>query len=129
MFSDVAGNCIRIGRKLDKQDVETGNAAITAASDRLALALDFAYKSEDEDDELEKVSKVLDKAIERDQHHHCHNLYKVMILRADMAVAQENPDKAKALLEQVCSSPDVVRNPDKYKTELQRVEDIRRKMK
>ncbi len=129
MFSDVAGNCIRIGRKLDKQDVETSNAAITAASDRLALALDFAYKSEDEEDELEKVSKVLDKAIERDQHHHCHNLYKVMILRADMAVAQGDSEKAKTLLEQVCSSPDVVQNPEKYKAELQRVEDIRGKMK
>ena len=129
MFSDVAGNCIRIGRKLDKQDADTHNVEITAASDRLALALDFAYKSEDEEDELEKVSKVLDKAIERDQHHHCHNLYKVMILRADMAVAQENTDKAKALLEQVCSSPDIVLNPDKYKAELQRVEDIRGKMK
>ena len=64
--------------------------------------------NEDEEDELEKVSKVLDKAIERDQHHHCHNLYKAMILLADVAVAQQNPDKAKALLEQVCESPDVV---------------------
>jgi hypothetical protein len=79
--------------------------------------------------ELEKVSKVLDKAIERDQHHYCHNLYKVMILRADMAVAQQNPDKAKALLEQVCSSPDVVQNPGKYKVVLQRVDDIMAKMK
>jgi hypothetical protein len=128
MFSDVAGNCIRIGRKLNDQDAENSTEEITAASKRLALALDYAYKCEDEEDELENVSKLLDKAIERDQHHHCHNLYKVMILRADVAVAQENPDKAKALLEQVCSSPDIVRNPDKYKAELQRVADIRQKI-
>jgi hypothetical protein len=112
-----------------QEDEETSNAEIKAASERLALALDFAYKSEDEEDEVEKVAKVLDKAIERDQHHHCHNLYKAMILRADLAVAQENTDKAIALLEQVCSSPDVVQNPDKYKAELQRVEDVRQKMK
>lgn len=129
MFSDVAGNCIRIGRKLDKQDEENYTPEIIAASKRLALALDFAYKKEDEEDELEIVSTLLDKAIERDQHHHCHNLYKVMILRADVAVAQENLNKANALLEQVCSSPDIVGNPEKYKAELQRVEDIRGKMK
>lgn len=129
MFSDVAGNCIRIGKKLDKQNVENATPEITAASERLALALDFAYKSEDEEDELEKVSKVLDKAIERDKHHYCHNLYKVMILRADIAVAQGNTDKAIALLEEVCNSAEMVSNPDKFKAELQRVADVREKMK
>jgi len=127
MFSDVAGNCIRIGKKLDKRDEETDIPEIAAASERLALALDFAYKSEEEEDELEKVSKVLDKAIERDKHHHCHNLYKVMILRADLAVAQGDPVLAKRLLEEVVNSPAVAGNPDKFKVELQRVKDIRGK--
>lgn len=80
--------------------------------------------NEDEEDELEKVSKVLDKAIERDKHHHCRNLYKVMILRADMAVAMRDTVLAKTLLEEVVNSPAVASNPDKFKSELQRVKDI-----
>ncbi|WP_217606813.1 VOC family protein [Chitinophaga sp. GbtcB8] len=128
MFSDVAGNCIRIGRKIAIQEEEIYSKEVEAASKRLSLALDFAYKSEDEEGELEKVSAVLDKAIEKDKGNHCRNLYKVMILRADLAIAQGDQAKAVLLLEQVRKSPDIERQPDKFSTELQRVADLEQKI-
>jgi len=124
MFSDVAGNCIRIGRKIAPQDEEVYSKEVEAASKRLSLALDFAYKSEDEEDELEKVSAVLDKAIEKDKDNHCRNLYKVMILRADLAIAQGDMAKATLLLELVRKSSYIQGQPDKFSTELQRVADL-----
>jgi len=128
MFSDVAGNCIRIGRKIAIQEEEIYSKEIEAASKRLSLALDFAYKSEDEEDELEKVSAVLDKAIEKDKDNHCRNLYKVMILRADLAIAQGDMAKATLLLELVRKSPYIQRQPEKFSTELQRVADLEQKI-
>lgn len=124
MFSDVAGNCIRIGRKITPQEEEVYSKEVEAASKRLSLALDFAYKSEDEEGELEKVSAVLDKAIEKDKENHCRNLYKVMILRADLAIALGDPAKATFLLELVRKSPYIQGQPDKFSTELQRVADL-----
>lgn len=128
MFSDVAGNCIRIGRKIAIEEEDIYSKEVETASKRLSLALDFAYKSEDEEDELEKVSAVLDKAIEKDKHHHCRNLYKVMILRADLAIAQRDSTKAALLLELVRKSPDIERQPEKFSTELQRVADLEQKI-
>jgi len=128
MFSDVAGNCIRIGRKIAIQEEEIYSKEIEAASKRLSLVLDFAYKSEDEEDELEKVSAVLDKAIEKDKDNHCRNLYKVMILRADLAIAQEDMAKAMLLLGRVRKSPYIQRQPEKFSTELQRVADLEQKI-
>lgn len=128
MFTDIAGNCIRIGRKIRKKDEERYSKEVEAASKRLSLALDFSYKKEGEADEVEVVSQLLDKAIERDQDNHCHNLYTAMILRADMAIVQGDVPRAKVLLERVRKSPYVENNRDKFKTLLQRVSDLEAKI-
>lgn len=128
MFSDLAGNCIRIGRKINKLWNEDADE-INAANNRLSLALDFAYKSEDEPDEYEKVGKVLDKAIEREKNHPCINLYKVMIIRADIAIEQEDLALAKTLLNEVKASQLINSNVERFDTELQRIADLEQKMK
>lgn len=128
MFSDVAGNCIRIGRKIGNTEEHEYPAAIMAANKRLSLVLDFAYRSEDEPDEYEKVSVLLDKAIEREKEFPCINLYKAMTLRADIAIQQENLSLAKQLLDEIKTSPLFSENKAKYRTELQRVSDLEQKM-
>lgn len=115
MFSDIAGTCIRIGKKISIEE--------TPAGKRLALALDFAYKSEDEADEYIKVAKVLDKAIERDKDSNCLNLYKVMTTRADIAIEQGELLLAKELLEKVKAGLDAT-----HKVELQRVKDLEQRI-
>lgn len=110
MFSDIAGTCIRIGKKITVED--------TPASKRLSLALDFAYKSEDTPDEYETVAKVLDKAIARDMDSNCMNLFKVMLTRADIAIEQKDYALAKELLGKVKAN----------KPELQRIKDLEEKM-
>ncbi len=127
MFSDIAGNCIRIGRKIDHKE-EDYPTEIMAANKRLSLVLDFAYRYEDEPGELEKVSVSLDKAIERDKGFPCINLYKAMTLRADIALQQENIPLAKQLLNEVKTSLLINDNKDKYRIELQRVSDLEQKM-
>jgi hypothetical protein len=114
MFSDIAGTCIRIGKKI--------NADEDPASKRLSLALDFAYKSEDSADEYVTVAKVLDKAMERDKDSKCLNLYKVKLTRADIAIEQGDHTLAKKLLE------DVKAAPAKFQTELKRITDLEQKM-
>jgi hypothetical protein len=128
MFSDVAGNCIRIGRKIDNTEEHEYPTDVMAANKRLSLALDFAYRSEDEPDEYEKISKLLDKAIEKEKIFPCINLYKVMTLRADMAIQQGDLSLAKQLLDEVKTSPLISNNTEKYKAELQRVADLEQKM-
>jgi hypothetical protein len=128
MFSDVAGNCIRIGRKIDSTEAPEYPAEIMAANKRLSLVLDFAYRSEDEPDEYEKVAALLDKAIEREKGFPCINLYKAMTLRADIAIQQENVMLAQQLLNEVKTSRLITDNKEKYKAELQRVADLEQKI-
>lgn len=113
MFSDIAGTCIRIGKKIHVQQE-------SPASKRLSLALDFAYKSEDEP---LKVIPVLDKAIEKEKDSDCLNLYIVMTIRADLAIEQGDHLLAKELLEKVKAG---LRTENK--TELQRVRDLEQKL-
>lgn len=128
MFSDVAGNCIRIGKKINKQDDEAYTEEIKAANKRLSLALDFAYKSEDEPNEYEIVSKIYDKAIERDKDKPCINLFKVMIHRADIAIGQGERQLAKELLEKVKTNHFFQKNIVNFKVELDRIHDIEMKL-
>lgn len=127
-LTDIAGNYLKIGRPLSKTEAEVLPAAIAAASERLSLALNYAYKCEGEADEVEKVTQVLDKAIERDGDKHCRNLFKVMTLRADMAIAQGDITRAKALLDFIRDSPSIRNHPEHFKTELERVADIEQKL-
>lgn len=128
MFSDVAGNCIRIGRKIDSTEEPEYPAEIMAANKRLSLVLDFAYRSEDEPDEYEKVAALLNKAIEREKGFPCINLYKAMTLRADIAIQQENIILAQQLLNEVKTSRLITDDKEKYKAELQRVADLEQKI-
>jgi hypothetical protein len=128
MFSDVAGNCIRIGRKIDNTEEHEYPVEIMAANKRLSLVMDFAYSREDAPDEFEKVSVLLDKTIEREKGFPCINLYKAMMLRADIAIQKEDHLLAKRLLDEVKTSPLFSNNREKYRTELQRVADLEQKM-
>lgn len=128
MFSDVAGNCIRIGRKIDSTEEHEYPVEVMAANKRLSQILDFAYRSEDEPDEYEKVSVLLDKAIAKERGQPCINLYKAMTLRADIAIQQSNFSLAKQLLDEVKTSPLFSNNKVKYKAEYQRVADLEQKM-
>ncbi len=126
MFSDVAGNCIRIGKKIGK--AEEYPKEIEEANKRLALVLDYAYKLEDEPEEYEKASVFLDKAIERDKDNPCPNLYRAMLIRADLAIEKEDLITAKSLLREVQNSTFLNDNPTQFKTELQRAEDLLKKI-
>ncbi|RFS14377.1 VOC family protein [Emticicia sp. C21] len=126
MFSDIAGNCIRIGRKIDK--IEEYPKEIEEANKRLALALDYAYKLEDEVEEYEKASTFLDKAIERDKNNPCPNLYRVILIRADLAIEKEDFFTATQLLNEIQSSKFLNDNPNEFKTELQRAKDLLKKI-
>lgn len=123
MFSDIAGNCIRIGKKIDDTG-ENYSAEIAAAHKRLSLALDYAYSREDTEDEFEKVVAVLDKAIIKEAAFPCLNLCKVMTLRADIAIQQQDYTVARKLLEQVRNSKLIGDNS----VELQRVVDLEQKI-
>lgn len=114
MFSDIAGTCIRIGKKIGLQQE-------SPASKRLSLTLDFAYKSEDEP--LEVIIPVLDKAIEKEKDSNCLNLYKVMTIRADIAIEQGDHQLAKELLERVKAGLGA-----EHKVERQRVNDLEQKI-
>lgn len=126
MFSDVAGTCIRIGKKIEAEVY--ADPKVEAASKRLALTLDYAYKSEDEVDELEKVVPMLDKAIAKEKEYECLNLYKVMLLRADLAIVQGEIDVARELLAAVRGSALIGSDPEKYKVELERAADLEARM-
>lgn len=124
MFSDIAGNCIRIGRKLEQAPEPVYDAATQAASHRLSLALDFAYKCEDEPDEYEKVSALLDKAIQRDKSHPCANLFKAMIIRADLAIEHGDKTTAMTLLNEVSAHPFFTAHAAFFTDDAQRIRDI-----
>lgn len=126
MFSDIAGNCIRIGKKIAKP--EEYSKDIDEANKRLALALDYAYKLEDEPKEYEKASIFLDKAIERDKANPCPNLYRAMLIRADLAIEKEDFITAKQLINEVQNSQFLNGNLTMFKTELQRAEDLIKKI-
>ncbi|WP_109698688.1 bleomycin resistance protein [Chitinophaga deserti] len=123
MFSDPAGNCIRIGRKLVQNASEESDRATTAAAKRLALVLDYAYRFEDDEGEYDKLPGLLDKAIERDKEYPCDNLFKVMNLRADYAIRLGDLPLAKQLLAAVKTHP-LMADREKFYTVLQRVADL-----
>jgi hypothetical protein len=113
MFSDIAGTCIRIGKKINMPQE-------SPASKRLSLALDFAYKSEEEP---LVVIPVLDKALEKEKDSDCLNLYKVMTMRADLAIEQGDYLLAKQLLEKAKAGLGA-----EHKAERQRVNDLEQKI-
>jgi hypothetical protein len=128
---DIAGTYLRFGKKIEStlDANENYSQEVVLANNRLSLALDFAYHKQDEEDELEKVSQVLDKAIEKDKTHPCINLYKVMTLRADLAVEMRDYSLAEKLLQEVRTSEFITNRKDEYKAELRRVTDIEKKLK
>ncbi|HVI45703.1 MAG TPA: VOC family protein [Chitinophaga sp.] len=128
MFHDLAGNCIRIGRKLHTTETAPLDKDITSASDKLSQLLDFCYKKEDEADEIEVLSPLLDKAIEKYKDYPCHNLFKVMLHRADIAITQGNSSLAATLLEQVRTHPHISEQPGKFRMEQQRATDLLHKL-
>lgn len=128
MISDIAGTCIRIGKMLDKEAGPQYSDEVKAADKRLSLALDFAYKSEGEADEYEKVAKVLDAAIAREKQQPCLNLIRVMICRADIAIEQNLNALAKDLLKGIKENEYFRKNREHFKTEIQRMEDIENKL-
>ncbi|WP_423737832.1 bleomycin resistance protein [Chitinophaga caseinilytica] len=123
MFSDPAGNCIRVGRKLDAPEDPTISAETAAAGKRLALVLDYAYRFEDDEGEFEKVPALLDKAIDCDRHLPCDNLFKVMSLRADYAIQLGELGVAERLLLEVRTHP-LNAGQTRFHTVLQRVADL-----
>lgn len=124
---DIAGTCLRFGKKLAAgNEEEQYSKAVASANNRLLLALDYAYKKEDEADELAVVSRLLDKAIEKERHHACINLYKVMTLRADIAIEKREYDLAGELLKEVKTSEFLAKRKDK--SVLKRVADLELKL-
>ncbi|RAJ95755.1 hypothetical protein LX87_03503 [Larkinella arboricola] len=128
MFSDIAGTCIRIGKTIVHPAEDDYPEAIKAASQRLSLALDFAYKSEDEPDEYAKVAKVYDTAIARDQDKPCENLFKVMVHRAELAADHGEPEVARELLQTIQADPYFQQNRPRFKAETARMSDIAKKL-
>lgn len=123
---DIAGTCLRFGKKLETDSTgdEQYSKEVMLANNRLSLALDFAYKSEGEEDELETVAKVLDKAIAKDADRPCVNLYKVMILRADIAIECKEYDRSEALLSDIRKSDFIMARPEKFKSEMRKVAEL-----
>jgi hypothetical protein len=128
MFSDIAGNCIRVGRKITPAADDGQEGAMDAVNKRLSGVLDFVYKSEDDPEEYEQVIRMLDKAIEKEKQNHCINLYLAMISRARIAIAQHDYGKAKALLQLVRDSPAITGEEEMYRVTLQRVSDLEQGM-
>lgn len=123
MFSDPAGNCVRIGRKIAPGAPHGESPESAAANKRLALVLDYAYRFEDDVDEFEKVPPLLDKAIERDRALPCDNLFKVMSVRADYAIQLGDLTLAENLLNEIRQHP-LTADHVRFQAVLQRVADL-----